>query len=282
MRRLSYIWMKYQFACFLTVVALSVTSLYAGGVPITPAQLGYQPNVVATVSGPNAYLICPGDVNGCGGAFSEQIGGIHATIWCVDSQLDVTNGKTYNAYVESLNAPVAAFDGVSDNYVRYGGINTLGGPGGWSYNLSGYGVVNPNLAQTRYELAAILISQYIPDDSMPSNSAQNQSIQDAIWHLTENSVIGNLGDPINVGVPAGYSDWIAYAASLLPTEPSSFFSQWAVVSGGYDGTTGQLLTGPGAVQTFLVQTTPEPRFYGLLLVGLLSLFGIIYRRRLAL
>jgi hypothetical protein len=273
--------MKYQFACFLTLVTLSMTSLYAGGVPITGAQLGYESNVVATVSGPDAYLICPADVNGCGGAFSEQIGPINATIWCVDSQLDVTNGETYNAYVESLNAPVAAFDDVIDDYVRYGAINTVGGAGGWSYSLSGYGVANPNSAQTRYELAAILISQYIPNDGMPSNSAQNQSIQDAIWHLTENSVTGNLTDAINVGVPVGYSDWIAYAASLLPTEPNSFFSQWAVVSGGYNNATGQLLTGPGAVQTFLVQVTPEPRFYGVLLVGLLSLCGIIYRRRVA-
>jgi hypothetical protein len=54
------------------------------------------------------------------------------------------------------------------------------------------------------------------------------------------------------------------------------------VSGGYDLGTNHLLTGSqAAVQTFLVQVTPEPRFYGLLLAGLLSAFGIIYRRPMA-
>jgi len=260
---------------FGLVLAFTITGLYAGPVPITTAQLGYQNPVQFGPSGQPEYMICPGDVNGCGGAFIENIGGINANIWCVDSQLDASFGGSYPAYIEDLNGANGLFD---PNHVHYDGITTVGGTG-WSYALSGYGVANPNSAQTRYELAAILISQYVPSDSMPTNTPQNQSIQDAIWRLTENNTAPSLTDPINVGTPAGYSDWIAYAASLLTTTPSSFFDQWAVVSGGWDPVNDFI--GHSGYQTFLVQVTPEPRYYGLLLVALLSLCGIIYRRRMA-
>jgi hypothetical protein len=278
--------MKSRFVYLVAFTALTLASLCAGPVPITPSQLGYNPSVTFGPSGQPEYLICPADVSGgCGGAFTENIGGINATIWCVDSQLDVHFGDTYPAYIEDLNGTPAPFD---TNHVHYMNVTTYtGGAGGWSYCLAGLGLATPDSALTRYELAAILISQYIPNSAMPDggtscNTAtctENKSIQDAIWHLTENNVAPNLGGAINIGAPAGYTDWIAYAAHLLSTEPASFFNQWAVVSGGWNVTTG---TFSGTqYQTFLVQVTPEPRFYGLLLVGLLGLCGVVYRRRLA-
>jgi hypothetical protein len=269
--------MKFLIA-FMLVAGVAITSLYAGPVPITPAQLGYQTPVVFGPSGQPEYLICPADVpDGCGGAFTENIGGINATVWCIDSQLNVSYGNTYSAYIEGLNGANGLFDA---NHVHYAGVTTFtGGAGGWSYDLAGYGVASPNSAQTRFELAAILISQYVPNDSVPTNSPQNQSIQDAIWRLTENNAAPSITDNIAVGTPSGSTDWIAYAASLLTTTPSSFFSQWAVVSGGWQPST--YFAGQQAYQTFLVQVTPEPRFYGLLLVALLSLCGIVYRRRMA-
>src|ERR1700675_4496070 len=131
--------MSFRFTHMLAFATIAVTTALAGPVPITPGQLSPPAlNVVATVSGPDAYLVCPGDVNGCGGAFSEQIGPINnATIWCVDSQLEVTDGESYTAYIESLNNTAANFD--NGNIVRYGGINASGGGAGqWSYDMSGY------------------------------------------------------------------------------------------------------------------------------------------------
>lgn len=263
---------------FVLALTPAITALYAGPVQITPAQLGYQSSVTFGPSGQTEYTVCPADVNGCGGAFIETIGGINANIWCVDSQESINWGTTYSAYIEDLNGANGLFDA---NHVHYDGVTSYtGGVGGWSYSLSGYGVANPNSAQTRYELAAILITQYAPNDTMPSNNAENQSIQDAIWHLTENNVAPDLTDPINVSVPGGYSDWIAYAAHILNAGGFDF-SEWAIVSGGWQPSP-TYFTGT-QYQTFLVQVdaTPEPRFYGILLVALMSICGVIYRRRMA-
>jgi hypothetical protein len=268
--------MKSRFAYLIALTALTLASLCAGPVPITPAQLG--PNIGANdvVFGPSGqpeYLVCPTDVSGCGGAFTERIGGINATIWCVDSQLSANWGDTYPAYIEDLNGTPGPFDA---NHVHYAGVTTAG-PGGWSYSLSGLNVgIDPNSAKTRFELAAILISQYQPGASMPDNTAYNQAIQDAIWRLTENNSAQTLTNP-------NADAWVTFAEnslnSMSSASVSSFFSQWAVVSGGWDPTT--FFSGQHQYQTFLVQVTPEPRFYGLLLVGLLSLCGIVYRRRVA-
>jgi len=266
--------MKSRFLYLIVFTALNLAPLCAGPVPITPAQLGPHigaNDVVVGPSGQPEYLICPADVKGCGGAFTERISGINATIWCVDSQLSVSWGDTYPAFIEDLNGTPAPFDA---NHVHYGGVTTVG-PGGWSYGLSGLKPgIDPNSAQTRFELAAILISQYHPGDSMPDNSTYNQAIQDGIWRLTENKSAQTI---TNTNADA----WVTFAVNSLNSmssgDASSFLSQWAVVSGGWDGTT---FSGT-QYQTFLVQVTPEPRFYGLLLVGLLSLCGVIYRRRVA-
>jgi hypothetical protein len=294
---------KFLVRGMFALLVAGASGAYAADVPITPSQEGFQ-NVEAT-GFPN--LICPADVAslGCGGAFQENIAsGLNqvqnATIWCVDSQLDVTQSESYVANVQSLaTTPASTFD--QTNTVRYGGI-TSSGSGGWIYSLSGYSALSgdsPDNALTRYELAAILISQYIPSDGAPANNAENQSIQDAIWHLTENGSVStqpNLTGAINVDAP-GSGDWIAYAASILNGGGFNF-SQWAVVSGGYNCPGGTLtlanctLDAPssgGAVQTFLVQVTtgtggggnptPEPRFDSMLLVGMLGLFGIVCRFR---
>lgn len=277
---------------FLLASALAITSLYAGPVPITPGQLGYNSSVTFGPSGQPEYLICPSDLSGlgCGGAFTENIGGINATIWCVDSQESVTWGQTYPAYIEALNGANGLFDA---NHVHYDGITTTGSPSGWAYALSSLtsvAVTNPNSAQTRYELAALLISQYEPADSIPvggtdcstsGNPAQcqvNRDIQDAIWHLTENYTVSPVPALSSLANDApGGVNWVTYAAQQLSTTPSSFFDQWAVVSGGW--APGTYFAGQTGYQTFLVQVTPEPRFYGLLLVGMLGLIGIVYRRK---
>ena len=256
------------------LIALGGICIYAAPVPITTAQLGAQTVTITNFNN----TVCPtGDSPnpGCGGAFTANIGSITgATIWCVDSQLHAHANSPYTAYIEDLNStPHSPFNDA--NFVRYGGINTVG-PTGWAYDLTPYGAAND--AQTRYKLAAILITNYIPSADLPTDSTQNRAVQNAIWRLTENNVAaGTITGDISTGHPSG-SDWIAYAVSVLNANTFDF-SRWAVVSGGFDGT--KLLDGAGAVQTFLVEVTPEPRFYGLLLAGLLAICGIVYKRRTA-
>jgi hypothetical protein len=271
--------MKIRLTHLITGAALAISSLCAGPVPITPAQIG--PNQsVAGLTLNNAGICNVQNVGGCGGAFTATVGGIGGvTLWCVDSQeFDQAN---YNANIVSLQTPAVTFD--NGTQVRYGSIvssNTATTPH-WLYDISGIaGVTNSDLALTRYELAAILISMYKPQQApTDASNINNDAIQQAIWQVTENSSIAagrNVSQGTN-GQPdlgALENTLITSAASMLGTFN---FGGWAVVSGGYAG--GVLQGPPNAVQTYLVEVTPEPRFYGLLLVGLLSLFGIVYRRR---
>src|SRR5437867_7605239 len=115
------------------VLSVSVT---AAPTPITPAQLGPS-HVTFSASGdlssnpsPGAfgyafpYLICPPGIGGCGGAFRADVTSagsglaVHdATLWCVDAQLDVNVGSSYDANIVRLSN-TAALD--EPAFTRYG------------------------------------------------------------------------------------------------------------------------------------------------------------------
>ena len=261
--------MKSRFKYLLTFTALAVTSVYAGPVPISPSQLGVQ-NISNLISNPASGGICD-VIPGCGGAFTATIGPIsNVTLWCVDSQ--EFDKSSYTANIVSLNTtPDTAFD--DGTQVRYGSVGN--GGGNWLYSVSG--VSNQNDALTRYKLAAILITMYSPQQA-PVDNPNNDAVQQAIWQVMENTSIAP-GQPGTNGEPN-----LGSASSLITTAESMLaagynFSGWAVVSGAYvPGSPIGALSDSTRVQTYLVEVTPEPRFYGVLLVGLLSLCGLIYRR----
>ena len=268
--------MPYRLVCLLAFAALAITSVNAGPVAISPAQLGVQ--TVTGLTQSNAG-IC-GVIPGCGGAFEATVAGTaNVTMWCVDSQL--FDAPNYTANIVSLNTPAVTFN--DGTQVRYGDVSSHVLPSPyWRYDISGIaGVTNPDQALTRYRLAAVLITMYNPQDAPTDGSnPNNDHIQRAIWELTENTSI-SVGQPGTNGQPnlgPLESAWITTAAGML----GGFnFSGWAVASGAYDSVSHSLLAPPHGVQTYLVEVTPEPRFYGMLLVGLLSLCGMIYRNRAA-
>jgi hypothetical protein len=264
--------MKSRLTYLLAITALTVTSVHAGPVPISPSQLGVQ-NISNLTSNPSGGGVCD-VIPGCGGAFTATVGPIsNVTLWCVDSQ--EFDQPSYTANIVSLNTtPDTAFD--DGTQVRYGSVGN--GGGNWLYSVSG--VSNPNDALTRYKLAAILITMYSPQQA-PVDSPNNDAVQQAIWQVMENTSIvpgqpGTNGEP-SLGSP---SSLIATAESMLAAGYN--FSGWAVASGAYvPGSPIGALSNTSRIQTYLVEVTPEPRFYGVLLVGLLSLCGLIYRRRVA-
>jgi len=267
--------MKLPIACVLTLLALPMTSLFAGVGTITPSQLGSQSVSNLALNSAGGVCNVPG-VGGCGGGFTATVAGTpNVTLWCVDSQEFDTS--MYTANIVSLATP-SGFD--NSVKVKYGSVTTIGGTNGnWIYDFTGV-----TDAQNRYQLAAILITMYQPQTAPTDGSSpNNDNIQQAIWELTENTSIavgqaGTNGEPNMGASPTAVTNLIMNAETML----SGFnFSGWAVVSGGYSGGVNGTLLGQTPVQTYLVEVTPEPRFYGLLLVGLLSLCGIIYRRRLA-
>ena len=236
------------------------------------------------------YTICPHGAAGCGGGFEANIKNAagtstisNASLWCVDYQNDVHAGETYRASIVSLASTASSFD--NSSYVRYGGVtDTSSGP--WVNNSTnnnyGLGASAYNTALSRYALAATLIMAYqssvSPNDiAHPENNLQNQEIQTAIWELTENTLYGSPAATIPVGgsgevTQAEVQTWITYAINHVS---STNLSDWAVVSGAYQSN-GQHpatwdLGNSDRVQTFLVEVTPEPSFYGLLAIGAIAL-----------
>jgi hypothetical protein len=273
--------MKLSLAFVLTLLALPITSLYAGVGMITPSQLGSQSVSGLGLNPAGGICNVPG-VGGCGGGFVANVAGTpNVTLWCVDSQEFDTSA--YTANIVSLATPAGTFD--NSVKVKYGSVTTSGGTNGnWLYDFTGV-----TDALDRYQLAAILITMYQPQTAPTDiTNPNNDNIQEAIWELTENTSIavgqaGTNGEPnMKTGTSVANQNAINTLISNAQTTLSGFnFNGWAVVSGGYSGGANGTLLGQPSVQTYLVEVTPEPRFYGLLLVGLLSLCGIIYRRRLA-
>jgi hypothetical protein len=286
----------------LTLLVFTAAAVSAATVPMPVSLLGEQTINDFTVSYPIAYN------QGDGGAFEANVGGALGstsgplvTLWCVDSQEDITSGTSYTANIVTL-ADVET----SSTPVRYSGVTsgaaninaTDQNPGTWDYDISsGSPLVatgtytDYSTALERYELAAFLITQYLPSSTNPgpSDNATDLAIQRAIWEImaNDNAPEAALTSPtgpddlalgsgdISSGVPAGYTNWIAYAEAQLSANPNLInLNQWAVVSGRYNGTTLN-----SNVQTFLVQLAPEPAYFAALGIGLAGLALAARRRR---
>ncbi len=300
-------------------IILSVSAT-AAPTPITPAQLGPS-HVTFSASGdlssnpsPGAfgyafpYLICPPEVGGCGGAFRADVTGagsglvVHdATVWCVDAQLDVNVGSSYNANIVKLSNTAALNDPA---LTRYGADGTQV-PSQWVNAIAGFGD-----SASRYRLVASLVMQYQDsnfsgDYSKPFDqtynaslsgspaiagnlTARNEAIQRAIWWITYNDVNGppspaNINGSRADGVAGGYSDWVDYA---MQNAGAVDLSSWAVISG--PATIGGTVLAPDSAhfQTYLVQldstritqATPEPKFLALLVAGLVAMIWSRRRR----
>jgi hypothetical protein len=151
-------------------------------------------------------------------------------------------------------------------------------------------------------MAAWLVSQYNGGTNImvPTATAQNTAIQDAIWAITDNnsSSAENGGAFYQISAtPSVQGDpttsdlyWVDQALQHYVAVDTS---AWAVLSWQVDPNTGQISNSPdynnGARQTFLVEldggtvTTqnlaPEPGFYGALALGLSGLALSLNRRK---
>jgi hypothetical protein len=97
---------QFRLIHLFVLTTLSVSSLCAGPVPITPGQLGVQSISGLTM---NSSGVCDSAVGGCGGGFSATVAGkANVTLWCVDSQ--EFDKSSYTANIVSLNTPAGTFD----------------------------------------------------------------------------------------------------------------------------------------------------------------------------
>ena len=211
---------------------------------------------------------------GGGGAFNGTVSGFATTFWCVDDQLYFSFNQSGLANVIGLNQIVA-----NDTRVRYGNVHNGVGSPHWTNQTS---PALPDSAQDRYRMAAYLIGQYDfatagnPQSGL-AGTAKNNSIQNTIWALTNNTSL-TAQNLAAVTTPNAY--WLAQAIANYQTID---LTKWAVVSWTVDSLghlgTGAYNTANGARQTFLVQVVPEPRFYGIVLTLGLGLMVWVRRRR---
>jgi hypothetical protein len=204
--------------------------------------------------------------------------------WCVDDQLSFSWGQQALANIILLQNITA-----DASNVRYGDVNgTVGNlDGTWTNNSDGTHSLPPD-AQSRYEMAAWLVMQYTyqtPHNldsgiAAPTAGNENNYIQEAIWAITNNSTGSAPENFLASGNdPTGKVAYWVEQARLNYNNGSVNTSDWAVVTwgAGSDGS----LSGHTGYQTFLVQITPEPGFYGALALGLSGLLFFTRRKQQA-
>uniref|UniRef100_Q01XI2 PEP-CTERM protein-sorting domain-containing protein n=1 Tax=Solibacter usitatus (strain Ellin6076) TaxID=234267 RepID=Q01XI2_SOLUE len=225
----------------------------------------------------SAYRVSNG-----GGAFYGTLGlspTATTAFWCIDSQTTFSPGESGQANVTLLSDTA----GLASS-TWYG---TAGSPSGWHWtNGAVDGLTATDSVQTRLEMAAYLIQQYgytsfgYITGTSKNSSYSNADVQQAIWAIMNNS---HFTSPIHddpnstftlTGGSSGVDYWVKQASAAIAAghiTPTKF----AVVTWDVP------MSGGNAEQTFLVQITPEPGFYGALALGLSGLCLAIGRKRKA-
>jgi hypothetical protein len=265
------------------------------------------------MTGSPSYLIGCGSL-GCGGEFQGMIDTngttsnptppfsssfISANFFCVDSQEDFSWGTQGYADV----VPLAQID-TNGSMVRYSNVSNTNPPT-WTYTPSNTSpsIALPSDAQLRYAMAAWLISQYEGPgvggnySGSDLDATSDSILQEAVWDLTSNSL--NPSNPDFAPPQSNTAVWndVALAESAcisggsLTSSCATIASNWAVLSWSAESATNGTLLPPSAnYQTFLVQlsspmlittheNTPEPRFYGVMGLGMFGLFFGAWRRK---
>jgi len=265
--------MKYTLM-FLTLTAGAAVA-FADPAPISTSNLGLAQSLVVSDTPAGSSQLGVG-----AGEFAGTINGASTLFWCVDDQEEFYLGDSgYGNVIQLQN--VAA----DSNYVRYGNVTNGGTPGWTNTTDTPDSTPLPGSATNRFAMAAYLVSQYngfVASESgaVVQNTSTDLAIQEAIWSLTNNSSLSGGFSAITGNDSDNTTDqyWIHQA---LLNYASVNLADWAVVSWTTDSVGN--LSWQSNKQTFLVQVapTPEPRFYGFLIVAMAGLFFFARRRQLA-
>jgi hypothetical protein len=259
---------------FLTLTAGAAVVL-ADPAPISTSNLGLAQSLVLSNTPAGSSQLGVG-----GGEFQGTVNGASTLFWCVDDQEEFYFGDSgYGNVIQLQN--VAA----DSNYVRYGNVTNGGTPGWTNTSDTPDSTPLPSDATDRFAMAAYLVSQYngfvgSESGAVVQNTSTDLAIQEAIWTLTNNSSLSGGFSAITGNDSDNTTDqyWIHQA---LLNYASVNLADWAVVSWTTDSVGN--LSWQSNKQTFLVQVapTPEPRFYGFLIVAMAGLFFFARRRQLA-
>jgi hypothetical protein len=265
--------MKYTLM-FLTLTAGAAVA-FADPAPISTSNLGLAQSLVVSDTPAGSSQLGVG-----AGEFAGTINGASTLFWCVDDQEEFYLGDSgYGNVIQLQN--VAA----DSNYVRYGNVTNGGTPGWTNTTDTPDSTPLPGSATNRFAMAAYLVSQYngfVASESgaVVQNTSTDLAIQEAIWSLTNNSSLSGGFSAITGNDSDNTTDqyWIHQA---LLNYASVNLADWAVVSWTTDSIGN--LSWQSNKQTFLVQVapTPEPRFYGFLIVAMAGLCFFARRSQFA-
>ncbi len=275
--------MKTQAFSLFGILALG-TIASAGPAPLPSTFTTSVTNVSITAQdaiGPGSPAYGSAYRVGNGGAFYGTLGlstGQATTaFWCIDSQTSFSPGESGQANVTLLNDTA----GLASS-TWYG---TAGSPSGWNWtNGAVDGLTATDTVQTRLEMAAFLVQQYgytsfgYITGTSANPAYSNANVQQAIWAIMNNTGFTNPphDESTNTvsltGGSSGVDYWVQQASAAIAAGHITT-NNWAVVT--WDAP----ISGHDAEQTFLVQVTPEPGFYGVLALGLSGLCLAIGRKR---
>jgi hypothetical protein len=247
-----------------TFLALSFLTIHSFGNPVT---------LYPTASN---FLLGDG-----GGGASAVLGGVNIEMFCVDFANPIYVPYGPPNYVGYTANESTITSGSNLSLTRFGGVSS------WTaINISGdttdTNTLNHANALARYQMAGYLTSLFHLQDN-PVANAYNNGIQTAIWDLMDPSASGAaplLADPTSALKSA--ATWLSGTSS---SARDSFLANYLILSD--TGKQQPCANGVGMCP-FQEQITglpgdpppavPEPRGQAVIMVGLLSICSITYRK----
>ena len=248
-----------RFAHLANITILAVASL--GALKASPHQLD-------TIS----YNFA---LTGGGGGSAAKLDKVQTIeIFCVDfSNEIIVPQSNYSANLTSLTSA-----GFTAGTTRFGSntswrpVNIADdGTDGGSDDAADSAIVNAASALGRYQMAAYLISQY---NRPAGSSAANNGIQTAIWKVLDPSSYSAA--PVTADPSTALEQAAVWYSTTTSADRDSYLANYRIVS---DST--MTACGPAVLcGGFQEQITmvPEPKYAGLLLIGLFALFSIRLRK----
>ena len=207
---------------------------------------------------------------GGGGSAATLDKTLNIEIFCVDFANEIIVPKTnyYSANLTSITS--SGFNAATTRFGSNTNWRTVtiadDAIDGGSDDVADSGFINAATALGRYQMAAYLVSQY----SRPAgNSTANNGIQTAIWQILNPSSYSLA--PFSADPSAALEQAAVWYHTTITANRDSYLANYRIVS---DST--MTACGPVLCAGFQEQITmvPEPKYVGLLLMGLFALFSI--------
>ncbi len=210
---------------------------------------------------------------GGGGSAATLDKTLNIEIFCVDFANEIIVPKAnYSANLTSITS--GGFNAATTRFGSNTNWRTVtiadDAIDGGSDDVADSGFINAATALGRYQMAAYLVSQY---NRPAGNNTANNGIQTAIWKILNPSNCSAA--PVSADASAALEQAAVWYNTTISADRDSYLANYRIVS---DST--MTACGPVLCAGFQEQITmvPEPKYVGLLLMGLFALFSIHLRK----